>query len=125
MFVSVLAYSILCIIDTWLVLSCVVSAAVYRLDAVALHSFGTQVLINFTMGLVGALVAFLWQIWGLISSYQVDHGMSCSSASPIACTTLPYEDSVGVVVVLLVAAAAAAAAKVEVVGPVWIVKSSV
>ena len=23
------------------------------------------------MGLVGALIAFLWQIWGLISSYQV------------------------------------------------------
>jgi hypothetical protein len=89
-----------------------------------LYPFGTQVLINFTMGLVGALVAFLWQIWGLISSYQVDHGMSCSSARPLACITLPYEDSVGVVIAAA-AAAAAAAAKVDVVGPVWIVKSSV
>jgi hypothetical protein len=35
-----------------------------------------QVLINFTMGLVGALVAFLWQIWALIKSYQVFHALS-------------------------------------------------
>ncbi len=42
-----------------------------------------QVLINFTMGLVGALVAFLWQVWGLISSYQVPrHHPSHSQAPP-------------------------------------------
>ena len=36
-----------------------------------------QVLINFTMGLIGAFVAFVWYIYGVISSYQV--------ASPDAC----------------------------------------
>jgi hypothetical protein len=36
-----------------------------------------QVLINFTMGLVGALVAFLWQIWSVIRSYQVQLSNAC------------------------------------------------
>eukprot|EP00285_Hemiselmis_virescens_P012640 CAMPEP_0173393538 /NCGR_PEP_ID=MMETSP1356-20130122/22171_1 /TAXON_ID=77927 ORGANISM="Hemiselmis virescens, Strain PCC157" /NCGR_SAMPLE_ID=MMETSP1356 /ASSEMBLY_ACC=CAM_ASM_000847 /LENGTH=267 /DNA_ID=CAMNT_0014351577 /DNA_START=21 /DNA_END=820 /DNA_ORIENTATION=- len=34
--------------------------------------FAFQVLINFTMGLVGALVAFVWYLWGLVKSYQPD-----------------------------------------------------
>jgi hypothetical protein len=34
--------------------------------------FAFQVLINFTIGLVGALVAFIWYLWGLVKSYQPD-----------------------------------------------------
>ena len=31
-----------------------------------------QLLFNFTLGLVGALVVFLWKLWGLVNSYQPD-----------------------------------------------------
>lgn len=31
-----------------------------------------QMLFNFTMGLIGAFLGFLWNLWGLITSYQPD-----------------------------------------------------
>jgi len=34
--------------------------------------FAAQLLMNFTMGLIGALVAFVWYLWGLVRSYQPD-----------------------------------------------------
>jgi len=30
------------------------------------------VLINFTLGLIGALVAFIWYLWDVIRAYQPD-----------------------------------------------------
>jgi len=34
--------------------------------------WGFQVLMNFTIGLCGALVGFYWYLWGLVTSYQAD-----------------------------------------------------
>ena len=31
-----------------------------------------QLLFNFTLGMIGALVAFVWQLWGLITTYSPD-----------------------------------------------------
>ena len=31
-----------------------------------------QLLMNFTLGLIGALFVFVWRLWGLIAAYKPD-----------------------------------------------------
>mmetsp|Transcript_22102 Transcript_22102/g.66361 ORF Transcript_22102/g.66361 Transcript_22102/m.66361 type:complete len:310 (+) Transcript_22102:232-1161(+) len=49
-----------------------------------------QLLFNFTIGLVGALVIFLWRLWGLVNSYQPDpvSALVFSMAAALAATAM-------------------------------------
>jgi hypothetical protein len=51
---------------------------------------GFQLVLNFTMGLIGALVAFVWYLWDVVSSYSPDPatGVAIFMLASLAATSL-------------------------------------